>query len=223
MKKFLVCCLALIMVFVLGVTSFAAPGNFVQSPSRNEGPEIVEGENESEDCTAELVITPYKERDTLPEKALNEIEKVYKIIASGTDITSLNAAFAAFVTGKGLREVNLAVSDLFDISCYGCDNHDHHGAFRIKLNAETLNRFVGLLHYNDGVWEFVESAHVLSDGETLEFSVKDLSPFAIVVEREAGNVNLPDTGDVSFILPIIMFVSSVALVVVCVSLKKRKV
>ncbi len=223
MKKILAFCLALIMAFVLGVTAFATPGNFVQSPSRNEGPELVEGENESEDCTAELIVTPYKERDTLPAKALEDIEKVYKIIASGTDLTSLNSAFAAYVAGKGLREANLAVSDLFDVSCYGCDSHDHHGLFRIRLTADTLERFVGLLHYNDSEWEFVANAHVLSDGETLEFSIKDLSPFAVVVEKEAGSVNLPDTGDVSFVLPIIMFVSSVALIVVCVSIKKKTV
>lgn len=223
MKKILAFCLTLVMLFVLGVTAFAAPGNFVQSPSRNEGPELIEGENESEDCTAKLVVTPYKERDTLPAKALADIEKVYKIIASGTDLTSLNTAFSAYVAGKGLREANLAVSDLFDVSYYNCDIHDSHGAFRIKLSADTLNRFVGLLHYNDGVWEFVENAHVLSDGETLEFTVKDFSPFAVVVEKEAGSVNLPDTGDVSFVLPIIMFVCSIALIVVCVSIKKKTV
>lgn len=222
MKKFLACCLALTMVFVINVTAFAAPGSFVQSPSRNDGPILVEGENESEECTAKLVITPYKERNTLPEKALKAIEEAYKIIAECKDLTSLCSAFASFVTEKGLRAVNLAVSDLFDVSYYNCDIHENHGAFRIKLSADTLKRFVGLLHYKDGEWEFVENARVLPDGETLEFSVETLSPFAIVVEKEADAVVSPGTGDADFTLPIIIWVCSAALIVVCISLKKKK-
>lgn len=222
MKKFLACCLALIMVFTFSVTVFAAPGSFVQSPSRNDGPTLVEGENESEDCTAKLVVTPYKDRKTLPEKALNAIEEAYKIIAKCKNLTTLNSEFASFVAGKGLKAVNLAVSDLFDVSYYDCDVHEPHGYFRIRLSAETLNKFVGLLHYKDGEWEFIENARVLADGETLEFSIKDLSPFAIVVEKEAGTVVSPGTGDVDFTLPIIMWVCSAALIVICISLKKKK-
>lgn len=222
MKKFLALCLALAMVFTLGVTSFAAPGSFVQSPSRNDGPTLVESENESEECTAKLVVTPYKDRKTLPEKALAAIEEAYKIISKCKDLTTLNSDFASFVAGKGLKAVNLAVSDLFDVSYYNCDTHDYHGYFRIRLSADTLKNFVGLLHYYNGEWEFVENAHVLPDGETLEFSIKDFSPFAIVVEKEGGPVVSPGTGDVDFTLPIIMWVCSAALIVICISLKKKK-
>lgn len=222
MKKFLACCLAFIMVFTFSVTVFAAPGSFVQSPSRNDGPTLVEGENESEECTAKLVVTPYKDRKTLPEKALNAIEEAYKIISKCKDLTTLNSDFASFVAGKGLKAVNLAVSDLFDVSYYNCDVHEPHGYFRIRLSAETLDRFVGLLHYKDGKWDFIDNARVLEDGETLEFMIKDLSPFAIVVEKEAGTVVSPGTGDVDFTLPIIMWVCSAALVAICISLKKKK-
>ena len=222
MKKFLACCLAVIMLFTVNVTAFAAPGSFVQSPSRNDGPTLVEGENEDADCTAELVVTPYKDRKTLPEKALKDIETAYQIIAKCKDLTSLCSPFASFVAGKDIAAARLAVSDLFDVSYYNCDIHENHGAFRIKVSADTLKRFVGLLHYNNGEWEFVENAKVLPDGETLEFSVKELSPFAVVVEKEAGTVVSPDTGDVDMTLPIIMWVCSAALIVICVSLKKKK-
>ena len=222
MKKFLACCLAVVILFSVNVTAFAAPGSFVQSPSRNNGPTLIAGENESEDCTAELVVTPYKDRKTLPEKALKAIEEAYKIISKCKDLTTLNSAFASFVADKGFKAINLAVSDLFDVSYYNCDTHENHGYFRIKLTADTLKRFVGLLHYNDGEWEFIENARVLPDGETLEFSIKHLSPFAIIVEKEAGTVVSPGTGDVDFTLPIIMWVCSAALIVICISLKKKK-
>ena len=223
MKKFLAFLVAIVVVFNFSVFAFAAPGSFVQSPSRNEGPQLVGSDNESEDCEAKLVITPYKDRNTLPEKTLNELETVYKIIANSKDLTSLNSAFAKYVEGKGLLPINLAISDLFDISYYNCDTHDNHGYFRIKLSADTLKNFVGLLHYNNGKWEFVSDAKVLEDGETLQFSIQDLSPFAIVVERDAASVGSPDTGDASYILPVVICICSAALVVVCINLKKRKV
>lgn len=222
MKKFFALLLAVIMAFAVSIAVFAAPGNFVQSPSNNSGPELVEGKNESEDCTADLVVTPYKDRVTLPVDKLAEIEKVYDIVASGVDLTSLNAQFKSFVDGLGLLASNLAVSDLFDVSYYNCDTHSDHGSFRIKLSAETLRNFVGLLHYNNGVWEFVESARVLPDGETLELSIKDLSPFVIVVEKDSGSAISPDTDNITFVLPVIMIVCSAALVVVCVKIKKEK-
>lgn len=222
MKKFFALLLAAVMALTVSVTVFAAPGNFVQSPSNNSGPELVEGKNESEDCTADLVVTPYKDRATLSADKLAEIEKVYGIISSGVDLTSLNAKFKSFVAGLGILSSNLAVSDLFDVSYFNCDTHGDHGSFRIKLSAETLRNFVGLLHYNNGVWEFVESARVLPDGETLEFSIKDLSPFAIVVEKDSGSAVSPDTDNMTFALPVIMIVCSAALVFVCVKIKKEK-
>lgn len=224
MKKFLSSLIAAIFIFSLSTVALAAPGSFIQSPSRNEGPVLVEGENESSECTAELVVTPYKDRKTLPEKALRDIEKAYDIIAACKDLTTLNTEFASFVANKGLKAVNLGVSDLFDVSYYNCDIHDFHGVFRIKLSSDTLKNFVGLLHYKDGEWEFISNARVLEDGETLEFSIKDLSPFAIVVEKEAGIVDFPATGDnLNLVLPIIMFVCSAALLVVCIKIKKRSV
>ena len=223
MKKLLALFMAVVMMLSFNVMAFAAPGSFVQSPSRNDGPTLVEGVNESEDCTAKLVVTPYKDRKTLPEEALKDIEEAYKIIAKCKDLTTLNSAFASFVADKELKAANLAVSDLFDVSYYNCDVHEPHGYFRIRLSADTLNRFVGLLHYYNGEWEFVDNAKVLPDGETLEFSIKDFSPFAIVVEKEVGTVESPGTGDVDLTLPIIMWVCSAALIVICIELKKKKV
>ena len=62
MKKILALLLAVVMAFAVSVTVFAGPGQFVQSPSNNNAPELIEGENENEDCTAKFVVTPYKDR-----------------------------------------------------------------------------------------------------------------------------------------------------------------
>ncbi len=221
MKKFLALFLAVVMAFAVSVTVFAGPGQFVQSPSNNSGPELVEGENENEDCTAKLVVTTYKDRATLPADKLAEIEKVYDIIAASVDLTSLNAQFKAYVAGLGIASSNLAVSDLFDVSYYNCDTHDNHGYFRIKLSADTLRNFVGLLHYNHGEWEYVKNARVLPDGETLEFSIKDFSPFAIVVDTSKGSAVSPDTGAHDYVAFVAVLAGVLSVATVAVALKKK--
>lgn len=222
MKKFLALFLALIMAFAVGMTVFAEPGNFVQSPSANEGPELIEGENEDEDCEAILVITPYRDRDTLPEKALSDMEYVYNLIASGVDLTTLCAEFKAFVESLGLTGDDLAVSDLFDISYYSCEEHEDHGYFRIRLSEDALENFVGLLHYNNGKWEFIDNAKVLEDGKTLEFRVKDFSPFAVVVDTSAGSAVSPETGYQNYAVFAVVILSVAVLGIAGISLKKKK-
>ncbi|MBQ5601984.1 MAG: LPXTG cell wall anchor domain-containing protein, partial [Clostridia bacterium] len=122
---------------------------------------------------------------------------------------------------KKIEGKNLVVSDLFDIHTTGCDFHEGHFDFDIVLAADSLKRFVALLHMNkNGEWEVIDNARVTNNGEHLEFSVESLSPFAIVVDTSDG----PQTGDntmiyVSFIL---MIVSAAALVVVLIKSKKQK-
>lgn len=223
MKRFLALCIAVILVLSVSISAFAGPGNFVNSPSNNSGPVLVEGENESEDCEAKLVVTPFKDRDKLPAEIRALIEKAYQIIASGIDLTSLNAKFAAFVAGLGLKGSDLAVSDLFDVTYYNCDTHDYHGYFRIKLNSDALRNFVGLLHYHNGEWEFIENARVLPDGETLEFSVEDFSPFAIVVDKSKGSAISPTTGEENYFVTEAVIISVVALgIVAALGFKKKR-
>ena len=219
MKKVLAIFLAAVMALSFSVMAFAAPGSFVQSPSRNDGPTLVEGENESSDCTAKLVVTPYKDRKTLPQKALADIEKAYQIISNCTDITSLCAPFASFVSGKGIPAANLAVSDLFDISYYGCNVHDYHKQFTFTIKADTLKNFVGLLHFHNGEWDFIENAKLNDDG-TITFTVEDFSPFAIIVDTGAADA---PTGDVTpWIFIALIVASATALTVVAYNYKKEK-
>ena len=180
MKKAVSVVLALIMCLALTLSAAAAPGSFVVSPSTNDAPVLVEGECESEDCESKITITPYSERDTLPAEKRELMEKVYDAIVDAEHVGELTSAIEAVAKKKGVSVESLAVSDLFDISYYNCDDHDDHGHFRIKFKADTLSHFVALLHYKDNKWEVVEGAKVV-DGTYLDFRVADLSPFAIVV------------------------------------------
>lgn len=222
MKKILAICL-MIMVLSMGITAFAAPNGFVSSPSGNPAPTVDSFTPADDDCTAQLVIVPYGERQELSETLLAIFEKAHSEITSAEDLTKLNADLAKIAADMDIKGENLAVSDLFDIHVTGCDFHDGHLDFDIVLNADTLKHFVGLLHMNkDGEWELVKDAKVVNNGKQLHFSVETLSPFAVVVDTTSGTQSSPQTGDNSMIhiYVAIMIALIAALMVLAVKIKK---
>lgn len=217
MKKVFVFCLAMVMVVTMGVTVFAAPGNFVSSPSGNQAPVLVSFENESDDCTGDIVITAYADRDTLNDATRELLEDAYNQIVD-------NAAFKE-IADELAKETNIPVermacSDLFDVSYVGCAEHADHGYFTITFKAETLKNFVGLLHLNNGNWEIIENPVVGNNGTTLTFKVDDFSPFAIIVDT--GATDVPETGDRSMLPLWITLAVASALMLVLVSVKYKK-
>lgn len=226
MKKVLAICLMMVMVLCMSVNVFAAPSGFVSSPSGNPAPTVVAFEPNNDDCTGRLVVTPYGDRHELSDALRAMFEKAYNDIVNSDDLTKLNAELAKIASDKDINGADLAVSDLFDIHVTGCDYHDEHVGFDITLDADTLDRFEGLLHMNkDGVWELVTDAEVINNGEHLKFSVDSFSPFAIVVDTSSGTPDAPQTGDNSMIhiYAIIMAVSALAVIVIAVKSKKQRV
>ena len=225
MKKVLAVCLMMVMLVSMSVSVFAAPGAFVNSPSGNPAPILIAVECADEDCNAQVKITPYAERDTLPAALKTLVESFYAKIAATKNLTTLNADLAALAANKNLTGDRLAVSDLFDIYAYGCDEHEDHKTFTITVDADTLGKFVGLLHMKDnGEIELIKNAKVLNDGEHLQFTTETMSPFAIVVDAGADNPDGPPTGDsnMTYIYLAIMVASALALMVVLVMNKKKR-
>lgn len=214
MKKLSVIVLAVLMLFSASLTAFAE-GGFVESPSLNPAPKIVEYKADSEECEAVIVITPYSKRNDLETSDMIEIENAYSEIKGANDITALNADLAAVAKKLGVASTELAVSDLFDLGYKSRDTTIHkseHGYFTIKLKADTLKNFVGLIHFNDGKWELIENASI-DENNDLVFKVNDFSPFAIVVK----NANAPQTGDSSNIyLWVVLSVAAAFLCGLCV-------
>lgn len=198
MKKVFVVILSVMMIASLSLTSFAA--SFVSSPSGNPAPTLVSFEFESKDCDADLVITPYSKRDTLAAAGKTAIEAAYNEVKSADNVAALNADLAALAKSKDIGAKNLAVSDLFDVSYTGCNDHGTHGKVTIKLKAETLENFVGLLHYNNGKWELVSNAK--AEGDTLTFSVDSLSPFAIVVDANRDSTATDDNSGIYLLIAV---------------------
>jgi len=238
MKKIITLCLAFVMLMSIGITASARYGGFVDSTFNNLAPVLVEGKNTDEDCDAELIITPYAARETLPEFNLEKIEEAYDILKNTEDFGALNEELADMAKAMGLDPKGLAVSDIFDIRMEGCDDHDLHGHFDVTLKADALKYFVCLLHYHDDFWHIVEGAEVTHEGTHLEFDAKEFSPFAIVVdavalEAEADEgVSQPDvttpadtdaagTGD-HFLCWLIIIILLVLIVVIILSKKSKK-
>lgn len=220
MKKIIAILLSLVFVVSMSLTVMAA-NNFVSSPSGRPAPIIISFDPADEDCTAQIIVTPYGDIEELSEELEALMRKAYDSVISAEDLAELNDEFAKYVKSLKIDGSNLAVSDLFDLHVEGCNFHDSHVDFEIVLEPETLKNFVGLLHMNkDGEWEFINNAEVLSNGSHLKFSVESLSPFAIVVDTSGGQTG--DSGMIA-VYAIIMVVSAAALAVVLVKAKKNSI
>ena len=185
MKKILVFGLVLVMCLSMGLTAFAANGGYIQSPTKNKAPSVVEVTGQ------ELVITvtPFAERNKLTGETAANFNEAHEDIVANKDISVLAPEVKAAAEKANVKVENLGISDLFDVSA----NKALTGEVTIKLNAETAKHFVALLHYHNDTWEVVDGASVKDN--TLTFTVKELSPFAIVVDREKATVTAPLTGD----------------------------
>lgn len=224
MKKVLAIILALVMMMTASISVFAVADNFYKSPSRQPGPSLVLGENTDEDCFAWLEITGFSDRHSIPDETRKAMEDAYNQITSVGDLTLLCSELANVADSLNIPYNALAVSDLFDISWYGCDDHRTHGAFRVQIKPEYLENFVALLHYYNGEWVLVEGAEVVGNGDILSFTVDSLSPFAIIVDTGEEFEEPPYAGDNTFITAyiILMAVSGIALVGVGIAIKKGR-
>ncbi len=219
MKKILSVILALFIFMSMGLTVFAAPGTFVVSPSNNPAPEINEATNEDEDCTAEVIITGFSDRDNLSDELREQLEDAYDDIASSTDLTELNDELANIAKENGIPGSSLGVSELFDMHYINCEEHDEHGNFIITLTPESLKNFVGLMQYINGEWKLVKGAKVIN-GNQLSFKVKDLSAMAVVIDAGEGSTQTGDNSKIMIYIAI-MAVSAAAIVVVWLRSKKQ--
>ncbi len=219
MKKLLVICLTVITVMSMSLSVFAAPGKFIQSPTANPDPVIIEITPLSQDCAGELIITSYSKRHTLPDDERAQIEAAYSEIVKAIDLTKFCDIFAAHASKEKIDAEDLAVSDLFDIRVVNCTHHEPHDGFIITIRLDGLENFAGLLHRHNDDWEMVEGATVSDDGTTLTFQVDELSPFAVVVDTSDNPPFTGDTRNVA-IYGAVALLSAAALVVVFVKLKK---
>lgn len=221
MKKALIICLTLALVLSLSVSALAIPGGFINSPSGNRAPVIETFKPLDDDCTADLIITIFGDRTNLPEDQRQPFEDAYDDIINTDDLTNLNKDLADLAGQLGIDKDKLGVSDLFDLGCEGCEDHEDHGKFKVTMDVDGLEHFVGVIYRDDeGNWHLVEDAKV-KDGK-LEFTAEGYYPHAIVVDTTEGKPS--KTGDTNLIVicGAVMAVAAVGLAVVLVMRKKQR-
>ena len=221
MKRVLAICLMIVLAASMSLSVLAAPNGFVSSPSGNRAPIVIKFEPKDEDCTATIIITPYGDKDSLPESIRKALEDAYNDIVNSKDLTNLSAELEDLANKKNINGGKLSVSDLFDLSSTDCDDHDGHKQFDITLDADALDRFVGLMYRDsEGKWHLVEDAKVVN-GNHLQFTAEGYYSYAIVVDTTEGTPSKTGDSDIILVCAAVMAVSAAALAVVLVKGKKR--
>jgi len=216
MKKFFAIILMAVMVCAMTLSVGAAPGGFLQSPSFNKTPIIVDFECSDPDWKGEIFITSYGDRNVLDLVEREKLEDAYNSIRDAFGISSLIPDITDIATNLNVSPDNLGISDLFHIGISDISD----GNFKIKLDAETINNFVGLVYYEDGQWRVVEDAVI--EGEYLSFSTSLPRAFAVVVDVDNSIIDVPITGDViSWVLVSVVVASAAGIVILLLSYRKR--
>lgn len=221
MKKVLAICLMIVMVASLSLSALAAPNGFVSSPSGGKRPPVLDRfDPVDDDCTADLIITPFGDKNELPEGERKEMEDAYDDIVNADNLADLNKELEEAAKDKGIDPDNLAVGDLFHLGCEGCDDHENHEKFEVSLDAEGLDKFVGVIYRDeDGNWHWVDDAKV-KDGK-LHFTGEGYHPYAIVLDTTVDESSKTGDSNIIAICAAVMAVTAIALVVVLVVGKKR--
>lgn len=212
MKKFLAICLSFILMLCFSVSALAV-GGFVSSPSANQAPEVVGTDDKDEDCTVEVDITPYAERDDLLEQNREEIEEAYSQIATVSDLGELGEAFKDAAKDAGLDNTALmSISELFDVSVANCTDHNAHGAFNATIKPSSMNNVVALMVYSNGKWSMVKNFKINRSKGQITFTAEKFGPYALVVSKDAYSPKTSkDTTCVAF--PLVAIVASISVVV----------
>lgn len=218
MKKLVSVVLAIVLAMTMCVSALAAPNGFVESPSNQKGPEIVDGDN--------IVVTPFGDRDKLPDDVRDALEDAYNSILNADNLGDLSEALEDLANELNVPVKNLVVSELFELS-YESGEQGSDGKLTVTLKDDSFKDFFGLIKYENGKWVLIEDAKV--NGNKLTFTAGKLpAPFAIVVNPDGSDIGaddeVPATGDTTNVLGAVAIcaASVVALAGVYFVFKKRE-
>lgn len=219
MKKIFVLILSVVMICSLAFSAAAAPGVFLQSPSFNKNPIIIDFECSDPNWKGDIYITSFGDRNVLDLVEREKLENAYNSIKDSFGVSNLIPDIAGIAENLGVSSENLGISDLFHIGITEATG----GEFKLKLDSETIKNFVGLVYFEDGKWHVVEGATIDKDGY-LVFTTELPRAFAVVVDVDNSVVDVPITGEVvPWILMSVMAVSAAGIIVLVVSYNKKRV
>ena len=216
MKKLFSAILMFVMICALTFSANAAPGLFIESPSFNRTPIIVDFECSDPNWKGDIYITSFGDRNVLDIIEREKLENAYDSIRNSSNISTLIPGISDIAANLNISSDNLGISDLFHIGISDITD----GNFKIKLEADTIKNFVGLVYFDNGEWHIVEDAYI--DGEHLIFTTELPRACAIVVDVDNSIIDAPVTGDIfSWALLAVIAISATGIVVLIVSYRRR--
>ena len=150
-----------------------------------------------------LIVTPYQNYPTIADgKARADSPIAFTDITSYPVVSDYLPMIRPKARAIEVQPEDCFVYDVFDVTFYldegfRLTKSDNHGLVTLNLPWYVLDRFVCLLHYMDGEWSMVESARADKEKGLLHFSVRDFSPFAIIIhdnEEVPSSKRSPQTG-----------------------------
>lgn len=207
MKKILSFLLVVILLCSIPAAAFA--DNFVGKTANAGTPELEKAEQlDGTDSSAQVAFTPYKERDGLPDARRSMLDEAYESLRKASPLAGLNTKL------EDAARRDLAVSDLFDIGAAG----EEAPGFPMKITVKdkNLGKFVALLRFADGEWQWVDAK---TEGDSLSFTVESFSPYAVIV---VANKFAPARSSGRIPYGTILGVLFLGAAAVCFSLESRK-
>lgn len=198
MKKLIV--FALVLAMALAVPTAALADTFVGSPSNVGAPTLDDVTVKPADWDGEIIVTPYGERDTLPEEAREQLEAAYDDIKNAENVDELNEDLKDVAEDLGLSSDDLDVSTLFDISV----TKEGLDSATLTLTSDEFENAVALLYFDGEEWKIVDAT---INGKTITFTATAFGPYAVVVSTD-GIPDAPPTGEslpVGFIALAVLF------------------
>ena len=172
MKKLIILLIVVAVACVMGISAFAAPGGFVESPSNNGAPTLV-----AEDSDVGVAVTAYRERaNKLSADRISVFENAYKSVVSYTDVSSMTSELPKAANKVKVDPADLAVSDLFFVTVEG------KSSAKASVKSNTFDNFVALIRYDGSAWSVVDSE--LKDENTVSFTAS-AGVYAVVVSTGA--------------------------------------
>lgn len=216
MKKIFALILTLAMVCMMTLSVGAAPANFLQSPSFNKTPIIVDFECSDPNWKGDIFITSFGDRNVLELIDREKLEDAYNSIRDAVNIETLIPDIKDIAANLNVPTENLGISDLFHIGI----SESTDVKFNIKLDSETIKNFVGLVYFEDGKWHVLEDATI--EGGYLVFTTDLPRAFAVVVDVDNSVIDVPVTGDaISWVLAAVVVASAAGIVILAISYKKK--
>lgn len=244
MKKVIAILTALVLVFCMGTTAFAA--EFTPSVVEKEAPTVVETETDvagnivdkdnnvvEKIASDRLIVTPVAKVDNsteIPAESKANLKKAYEQLSKAdvklSDLISELDADVKAAIGNDATVDNLVIRDLFDASFVDADGKlrvidaEHRLVVKFDIGVAKDQAVFAMKYNEEGKWESIYAIHNNGDGTvTCEFD--HLCPIAFMV---ADTSDSSATGDNSVSLYVWLAVAVVAAgaIVVLFVVKNKK-